>query len=147
MRVKFRRKTVGNRLEAERKQPGGCAPRQGRVSGGRRPTVLSDGGMPEALGPGGEPLGCPGVVEQFQGRQCVDICFGKAAGKLGAFGLGGEADAFPFPLDILRRPARDHLPEEEVNHSGTHRFQETGITRFGAIPVFWLATSSWGNTA
>ncbi|HEY1155257.1 MAG TPA: hypothetical protein VGE95_03065 [Arthrobacter sp.] len=67
--------------------------------------IASDGGLPEVLSPGREPLRSAYIVEQLCWRQCIYICFRKPPGELGPFRLGSKADALPLPLDIFGRTA------------------------------------------
>jgi len=98
--------------------------------------IAADGGLPQVLRPGGEPLRGPHVVEQFRGRQDINIRFRQAAGELRPFRLGSEADAFPFPLDVLGGPAGDKLAEQVVHYSRTHRLQYSVLG--------WLRGWDWG---
>lgn len=66
-------------------------------------------------------------MEQFHRGQCVKVRFREAAGQLGTLGLGCKADAFLLPFDILGRPARHQLAEEEVNNPWTHGLHEPCI--------------------
>ena len=90
-----------------------------------RTAVSSDGSLPQALSPGSQALGGPDVVEEFRGREGVQIRLRQPACQFRAGRLRRQRDALLLPLDVLGRFPGHELPEKVVDDAGAHGLHES----------------------
>ena len=90
-----------------------------------RTAVASDGSLPQALSPGSQALGGPDVVEEFRGREGVQIRLRQPARQFRPDRLRCQGDALLLPLDVLGRFPCHELPEKVVDDAGAHSLHKS----------------------